>query len=82
MSFGLVLTLIIAKGLQVEGDVVLTARSGFGGWGRGCTFCQQLKRRHWLIASVMGRDKVQCRRVAVREKSDVRLNFLPADSAA
>lgn len=80
MSFGLVLTLIIAKGLQVEGDVVLTARSGIGGWGG--TFCQQLKRRHWLIASVMGRDKVQCRRVAAREKSDVRLNSLPADSAA
>lgn len=30
----------------------------------------------------MGRDKVQCGRVAVREKSDVRLNSLPADSAA
>lgn len=73
MSFGLVLTLIIAKGLQVEGDVVLNARSGVGGG----TFCQQLKRRHWLIASVMGRDKVQCRRVVVREKSDVRLNSLP-----
>lgn len=78
MSFGLVLTLIIAKGLQVEGDVVFSARSGR--WGRDGGG-QQLKRRNWLIASVMGHDKVQCRRVVLREKT-CRASELPDDLGA